>query len=81
MSRPDTIGGNPTIQWTRRGFLQVGYSGLLGVSLPGLLTSAGRGRLPGRLGGKRRRFDPRRGAGSVGDRDLAQRGDRSTRLV
>lgn len=38
MSRPDPIRGSRPTPPTRRGFLQVGYSGLLGMSLPGLLA-------------------------------------------
>ena len=33
---PNRDGGRP---WTRRSFLQVGYSGLLGMGLPGLLAA------------------------------------------
>ncbi len=55
---------------TRRGFLQVGYSGLLGLGLPGLLAGARR---------RRGRRDDRPGA--VGDRDPAQRRARAARLV
>ena len=43
MRQPDPFRGGPATEWTRRGFLQVGYSGLLGMSLPGLLAGrAGR---------------------------------------
>ena len=38
MRRPDSTHADRATEWTRRGFLQVGYSGLLGMSLPGLLA-------------------------------------------
>ena len=50
MSQPDpTCGGSGAMK--RRQFLQVGYSGLLGMGLPGLLAAAGRrGSRRGRAG-------------------------------
>ncbi len=42
MSRPDPVQGQATTPMTRRGFLQVGYSGLLGMSVPGLLAARAR---------------------------------------
>ena len=42
MSRPDLVPGHPSNHLTRRGFLQVGYSGLLGLTLPGLLAARAR---------------------------------------
>ncbi len=39
MRQPHPIGANSATRLTRRGFLQVGYSGLLGMSLPGLLAA------------------------------------------
>ncbi len=39
MSRPEPIFSDPTTGMSRRKFLQVGYSGLLGMSLPGLLAA------------------------------------------
>jgi uncharacterized protein (DUF1501 family) len=39
---------------TRRGFLQVGYSGLLGMGLPGLLAARGAAATGGRGNGRAR---------------------------
>ena len=42
MSRPEPIPANRLTRISRRGFLQVGYSGLVGMSLPGLLAARAR---------------------------------------
>lgn len=39
MGRSDGTSGSRASHFTRRGFLQLGYSGLLGINLPGLLTA------------------------------------------